>query len=167
MSTHFHVSGTGVTGPLAGLSSNYKWWVLVTAIFGAFVSILDTTIVNTALPHIQRAFALTCMWPPTSPPPIPLLKASSLRLPASSPIALASNACICFPSRCSHLAQSCVASPGIARSSSSFVSCKEQGELRSFRCPSRSSLERFPRNNAVLPMASLAFLSWLPLLLAR
>ncbi len=55
MSTHFHVSGTGVTGPLAGLSSNYKWWVLVTAIFGAFVSILDTTIVNTALPHIQRA----------------------------------------------------------------------------------------------------------------
>ena len=56
MSTHFHVSGTGVTGPLAGLSSNYKWWVLVTAIFGAFVSILDTTIVNTALPHIQRAF---------------------------------------------------------------------------------------------------------------
>ncbi len=56
MSTHFHVSGTGVTGPLAGLSSHYKWWVLVTAIFGAFVSILDTTIVNTALPHIQRAF---------------------------------------------------------------------------------------------------------------
>ncbi len=50
MSTHFHVSGTGVTGPLAGLSSNYQWWVLVTAIFGAFVSILDTTIVNTALP---------------------------------------------------------------------------------------------------------------------
>ncbi len=56
MSTHFHVSGTGVTGPLAGLSSHYKWWVLITAIFGAFVSILDTTIVNTALPHIQRAF---------------------------------------------------------------------------------------------------------------
>jgi EmrB/QacA subfamily drug resistance transporter len=56
MSTHFHVSGTGVTGPLAGLSSHYKWWVLVTAIFGAFVSILDTTIVNTALPHIQLAF---------------------------------------------------------------------------------------------------------------
>ena len=56
MSTHFHVSGTGVTGPLAGLRSNYKWWVLVTAIFGAFVSILDTTIVNTALPHIQRIF---------------------------------------------------------------------------------------------------------------
>src|SRR5579864_2032054 len=56
MSTHFHVSGTGVTGPLAGLRSNYKWWVLVTAIFGAFVSILDATVVNTALPHIQLAF---------------------------------------------------------------------------------------------------------------
>src|SRR5712692_6084717 len=56
MSTHFHVSGTGVTGPLAGLRSHYKWWVLVTAIFGAFVSILDITIVNTALPQIQRAF---------------------------------------------------------------------------------------------------------------
>jgi EmrB/QacA subfamily drug resistance transporter len=56
MSTHFHVSGTGVTGPLARRSGNYKWWVLATAIFGAFVSILDTTIVNTALPHIQRAF---------------------------------------------------------------------------------------------------------------
>ncbi len=56
MSTHFHVSGTGVTGPLAGHRSHYKWWVLVTAIFGAFVSILDATVVNTALPHIQLAF---------------------------------------------------------------------------------------------------------------
>jgi hypothetical protein len=56
MSTHFHVSGTGVTGPLAGLRSHYKWWVLVTAIFGAFVSILDATVVNTALPHIQLDF---------------------------------------------------------------------------------------------------------------
>ena len=56
MSTHFHVSGTGVTGPLAGPRSHYKWWVLVTAIFGAFVSILDATVVNTALPHIQLAF---------------------------------------------------------------------------------------------------------------
>src|SRR5438128_1072233 len=56
MSTHFHVSGSGVSGPLAPRSGTYKWWVLATAIFGAFVSILDTTIVNTALPHIQRAF---------------------------------------------------------------------------------------------------------------
>jgi MFS family permease len=45
-----------VTGPLARRSGNYKWWVLATAIFGAFVSILDTTIVNSALPHIQQAF---------------------------------------------------------------------------------------------------------------
>jgi DHA2 family multidrug resistance protein len=56
MSTHFHVSGTGVSGPLAPRRGNYKWWVLATAIFGAFVSILDTTVVNTALPPIQRAF---------------------------------------------------------------------------------------------------------------
>src|SRR5205085_800720 len=57
MSTHFHVSGTGITGPLArSASDNYKWWVLITAIFGAFVSILDATVVNTALPHIQLAF---------------------------------------------------------------------------------------------------------------
>ena len=56
MSTHFHVSGSGVSGPLAPRSGTYKWWVLATAIFGAFVSILDTTIVNTALPHIQRVF---------------------------------------------------------------------------------------------------------------
>ena len=57
MSTHLHVSGTGITGPLARRASgNYKWWVLITAIFGAFVSILDATVVNTALPHIQLAF---------------------------------------------------------------------------------------------------------------
>src|SRR6266568_1870993 len=57
MSTHFHVSGTGITGPLARRASgNYKWWVLITAIFGAFVSILDATVVTTALPHIQLAF---------------------------------------------------------------------------------------------------------------
>src|SRR2546422_9587004 len=57
MSTHFHVSGTGITGPLARRASgNYKWWVLVTAIFGAFVSLLVATVVNTALPHIQLAF---------------------------------------------------------------------------------------------------------------
>ena len=37
-------------------ADNYKWWVLVAAIFGAFVSILDATVVNTALPRIQVAF---------------------------------------------------------------------------------------------------------------
>ncbi len=35
---------------------SYKWWVLATVVFGAFVSILDTTIVNTALPNIQTVF---------------------------------------------------------------------------------------------------------------
>ncbi|HZS92958.1 MAG TPA: MDR family MFS transporter [Chloroflexota bacterium] len=34
----------------------YKWWVLATVVFGAFVSILDSTIVNTALPTIQAIF---------------------------------------------------------------------------------------------------------------
>jgi hypothetical protein len=57
MSTHFHVSGTGVIGPLAGLRSDYKWWVLVTAIFGAFVSILDTTIVNTCAGYLDHPFS--------------------------------------------------------------------------------------------------------------
>ncbi|MDB5077818.1 MAG: family efflux transporter permease subunit [Chloroflexi bacterium] len=35
---------------------NYRWWVLVTVVFGAFASILDSTIVNTALPRIQLDF---------------------------------------------------------------------------------------------------------------
>lgn len=39
---------------LNDLCPRYKWWVLVTVVFGAFVSILDSTIVNTALPTIQR-----------------------------------------------------------------------------------------------------------------
>ena len=34
----------------------YRWWVLVTAIFGVFVSILDTTIVTTAIPRLQAIF---------------------------------------------------------------------------------------------------------------
>jgi EmrB/QacA subfamily drug resistance transporter len=34
----------------------YRWWVLVTVVFGAFASILDSTIVNTALPRIQHDF---------------------------------------------------------------------------------------------------------------
>ncbi len=39
-----------------GEDTGYKWWVLVTAVFGAFASILDTTIVNTALPKMQAVF---------------------------------------------------------------------------------------------------------------
>jgi MFS transporter, DHA2 family, multidrug resistance protein len=34
----------------------YKWKVLVAVVFGAFASILDSTIVNTALPQIQMDF---------------------------------------------------------------------------------------------------------------
>ncbi|HEY7127696.1 MAG TPA: MDR family MFS transporter [Ktedonobacterales bacterium] len=40
--------------PLNDICPNHKWWVLVTVVFGAFVSILDSTIVNTALPTIQH-----------------------------------------------------------------------------------------------------------------
>lgn len=39
-----------------GASGAYKWWVLGTVVFGAFASILDSTIVNTALPRIQADF---------------------------------------------------------------------------------------------------------------
>jgi len=40
--------------PATGASS--KWWVLVAAVFGAFASILDLTIVNTAIPKMQAVF---------------------------------------------------------------------------------------------------------------
>ncbi len=43
-------------GVLRVSEGSYKWWVLVTVVFGAFVSILDGTIVNTALPKIQQVF---------------------------------------------------------------------------------------------------------------
>ncbi len=37
-------------------TDNYRWLVLITVVFGAFASILDATIVNTALPRIQHDF---------------------------------------------------------------------------------------------------------------
>lgn len=37
--------------------SRYKWLVLITVVFGAFAAILDSTIVNTALPTIQHDFS--------------------------------------------------------------------------------------------------------------
>lgn len=37
-------------------ADRYPWWVLFTVVFGAFASILDSTIVNTALPRIQHDF---------------------------------------------------------------------------------------------------------------
>src|SRR6266699_2997813 len=36
---------------------NYKWNVLIVAIFGTFMSGLDQTIVNIAIPQIQNAFS--------------------------------------------------------------------------------------------------------------
>src|ERR1700682_4618090 len=36
---------------------DYKWIVTLVVIFGAFMSILDQTIVNIAIPHLQRAFS--------------------------------------------------------------------------------------------------------------
>jgi EmrB/QacA subfamily drug resistance transporter len=35
----------------------YKWVVVIVVIFGSFMSILDQTVINNALPHLQRAFA--------------------------------------------------------------------------------------------------------------
>jgi len=50
------MGGPSVRGASATAASGSKWWVLVTAIFGVFVSILDSTIVNTAIPKIQAVF---------------------------------------------------------------------------------------------------------------
>ncbi|GHO58181.1 MDR family MFS transporter [Ktedonobacter robiniae] len=36
----------------------YKWIVVLVVIFGSFMGILDQTVVNNALPHLQRAFAV-------------------------------------------------------------------------------------------------------------
>jgi hypothetical protein len=41
-----HVSG----------SSNHKWEVLISVIFGTFIVILDSTAVNVAIPTLQREF---------------------------------------------------------------------------------------------------------------
>ncbi len=39
-----------------GTVETYKWWVLVTAVFGAFATVLDSTIVNIAIPKLQAVF---------------------------------------------------------------------------------------------------------------
>src|SRR5689334_16105633 len=46
----------GRSGPPRISDDRYKWLVLITVVFGAFASILDSTIVNTALPTIQKSF---------------------------------------------------------------------------------------------------------------
>ncbi len=48
--------GAATAASAAAANASYKWWVLVTVVFGAFVSILDNTIVNTAIPKIQAVF---------------------------------------------------------------------------------------------------------------
>ena len=40
----------------SGAGSSYKWIVAFTVVFGIFMSILDTTIVNIAIPRLQSAF---------------------------------------------------------------------------------------------------------------
>jgi len=44
------------TGAAAQLAAPSKWLVLITVVFGAFVAILDNTIVNTAIPKLQAVF---------------------------------------------------------------------------------------------------------------
>src|SRR5215470_5011926 len=39
-----------------GARIEYKWIVTLVVIFGAFMSILDQTIVNIAIPHLQNTF---------------------------------------------------------------------------------------------------------------
>src|SRR5215469_11856244 len=44
---------------------SYKWIVVMVVIFGSFMSILDQTVVNNALPHLQSAFRVnlnTLQW---------------------------------------------------------------------------------------------------------
>src|SRR5215475_8227803 len=35
----------------------YKWWVMLTVALGMLMSMMDSTIVNIAIPQMQRAFA--------------------------------------------------------------------------------------------------------------
>src|ERR1051326_9158089 len=45
-----------VQGTTRRTGDAHRWWVLVTVVFGAFASLLDSTIVNTALPRVQRDY---------------------------------------------------------------------------------------------------------------
>ena len=47
---------TAAPRPATGATECSKWLILVAVIFGVFVSILDTTIVSTAIPKIQAIF---------------------------------------------------------------------------------------------------------------
>src|SRR6266498_1846159 len=47
--------------PVAGnfLGLEYKWLVAIAVIFGLFMAVLDTTVVNIALPKLQAVFGAT------------------------------------------------------------------------------------------------------------
>ena len=46
-----------VSGNFLGLE--YKWLVAIAVIFGLFMAVLDTTVVNIALPKLQAVFGAT------------------------------------------------------------------------------------------------------------
>ena len=46
-----------VVGNFLGLE--YKWLVAIAVIFGLFMAVLDTTVVNIALPKLQAVFGAT------------------------------------------------------------------------------------------------------------
>jgi EmrB/QacA subfamily drug resistance transporter len=43
----------------SGTGLSYKWVVAFTVVFGIFMTILDSTIVNIAIPHLQNAFGVS------------------------------------------------------------------------------------------------------------
>src|SRR5258706_8685959 len=54
-------SGPRQRQPVAGnfLGIEYKWLVAIAVIFGLFMAVLDTTVVNIALPKLQAVFGAT------------------------------------------------------------------------------------------------------------
>ncbi|MNL33860.1 hypothetical protein D3C87_1557940 [compost metagenome] len=48
----------GLPNPFAHLitDQNYMWWAALPVIMGMFIVIIDSSIVNVALPHIMAAF---------------------------------------------------------------------------------------------------------------
>jgi EmrB/QacA subfamily drug resistance transporter len=50
---------SGTTTPVTGPSDRRRWWTLVVVCLGMFMVTLDSSIVNVALPHIQRDLHFT------------------------------------------------------------------------------------------------------------
>ena len=44
----------GSTGAAGAVGDRRKWWVLIAMVFGLFMPMLDSLVVNVALPTIQR-----------------------------------------------------------------------------------------------------------------